>query len=159
MVGTFKPYLLLKKIELFSLSGRRDAKTLVTSSRALALALAQQATSHLGRHSPPAGRHPPGQKPPRVDTPLGRHPPWADTLPGQTPPCAVHAGIRSTCGRYASYWNAILSTLVIHDASFFVAGHSSSSFNAVVSGYIAPSSTIHDSDLLAEIARVLTPGK
>ena len=34
----------------------------------------------------------------------GRHP------PGQTPPCAVHAGIRSTSGRYASYWNAILLT-------------------------------------------------
>ena len=32
----------------------------------------------------------------------GQTPPWADT------PCAVHAGIRSTCGRYASYWNAFL---------------------------------------------------
>ena len=39
------------------------------------------------------------------------HPsPWADTPRGQTPPtpCAVHAGIRSTSGWYASYWNAIL---------------------------------------------------
>ena len=45
--------------------------------------------------------------------PLGRHPP-----PGQTPllgqthtPCAVHAGIRSTSGRYASHWNAFLLRL------------------------------------------------
>ena len=52
----------------------------------------------LGMHLP-SGRHPPGQ------TPLGRHHP----SPGQTPhPCAVHAGIWSTSGRYASYWNAIL---------------------------------------------------
>ena len=33
---------------------------------------------------------------------LGRQP------PGRHPPCAVHAGIQSTSGRYASYWNAIL---------------------------------------------------
>ena len=43
-----------------------------------------------GRH-PHLGRHSPGQTPPRADT-----------------PCAVHAGIRPTSGRYASYWNAIL---------------------------------------------------
>ena len=35
--------------------------------------------------------------------PLGGHPP-----PGQTTPSAVHAGIRSTSGRYASYWYAFL---------------------------------------------------
>ena len=40
--------------------------------------------------------HTPGRPPP------GRHP------PGQTPPYPVHAGIRSTSGRYASYWNAFL---------------------------------------------------
>ena len=28
------------------------------------------------------------------------------TPPGQTPPCAVHAGVRSTSGRYASHWNS-----------------------------------------------------
>ena len=33
---------------------------------------------------------------PRAGTPLGRYPP------------AVYAGIRSTSGRYASYWNAFL---------------------------------------------------
>ena len=40
------------------------------------------------------------------------YPPWADTpqqTPRQTPPPrAVHAGLRSTSERYASYWNAIL---------------------------------------------------
>ena len=30
--------------------------------------------------------------------------------PGRHPPCAVHAGIQSTSGQYASYWNAILLT-------------------------------------------------
>ena len=38
-------------------------------------------------------RHPPGRYPPP-----GRHPPQAGTPPG----------IRSTLGRYASYWNAFL---------------------------------------------------
>ena len=52
---------------------------------------------HAGIHPP--GRHHPGQTPPQPDTPP----------PGQTPPCPVHAGIQSTSGRYASYWNAILS--------------------------------------------------
>ena len=31
--------------------------------------------------------------------------------PQQTPPCPVHGGIRSTSGRYASYWNAFLFML------------------------------------------------
>ena len=44
--------------------------------------------------------HLPGRYP-WADTPLGRHP-WADT------PRPVHTGIRSTNGRYASYWNAFL---------------------------------------------------
>ena len=30
------------------------------------------------------------------------------TPPGRPIPYVVHAGIRSTSGRYASYWNAIL---------------------------------------------------
>ena len=46
------------------------------------------------RQVPPAGTHPTWQVPP-AGTP---------SLAG-TPP-AVHAGIRSTSGRYASYWNA-----------------------------------------------------
>ena len=50
--------------------------------------------------------------------PLGRHLPWVgppgrhapipgQTPPGQTPPHSA-CWIRSTSGRYASYWNAIL---------------------------------------------------
>ena len=50
-------------------------------------------------------------------TTLGRHSPWADTPHRQTTPsacwdthtpCPVHAGIRSSSGRYASHWNAFL---------------------------------------------------
>ena len=44
-----------------------------------------------------AGTHPPGQV----------HPPGRYPQAG-TPLCALHAGIRSTSGRYASHWNAIL---------------------------------------------------
>ena len=46
---------------------------------------------------------PPGQTPP-AQCMLGYTP-----LPSacwDTPPCTVHAGIRSTSGRYASHWNA-----------------------------------------------------
>ena len=67
------------------------------------------------RHPLPPGTR--GRPPPRpeADThlpqgtrgrhPLGRHPPPDQ---GQTPSCAVHAGIQSTSGRYASNWNAFL---------------------------------------------------
>ena len=56
---------------------------------------------------PPPGMYTPGQVPPH------RHTPLADTPPGQvhTSP-AMHAGIRSTSGRYASYWNAFLLTII-----------------------------------------------
>ena len=49
----------------------------------------------LGYHHPPRTRHPPGADPPGT-----RHPP-----PEQSRACWE---IRSTSGRYASYWNAIL---------------------------------------------------
>ena len=58
----------------------------------------EQIPPNLGRH-PLLGRTPRADIP-WADTPVGRHP------PGQTPP--VHAGIRSTSGRYASHWNAFL---------------------------------------------------
>ena len=80
--------------------------------------------------TPLLDRHPPGQTPL-----LGRHRSWAhtpqaDTPPGQTPPSryphpraatpwadtspyAVHAGIRSTSGRYASYWNAYFLKILL----------------------------------------------
>ena len=52
------------------------------------------------------GQTPPGQIPPR-QTPRSR-PLWTFT-----PPCAVHAGIRSTSGRYASHWNAFLPVIFV----------------------------------------------
>ena len=62
-----------------------------------------------GRYTPWAGT-PPGQV-----HPPGRYTPWAGTPPSRytlpwagTPPPAMHAGIRSTSGRYTSYWNAFL---------------------------------------------------
>ena len=51
-----------------------------------------------------AGRTPPRQGEP----PPGADPPGADPLPEQTPPREAHSSIRSTSGRYASYWNAFL---------------------------------------------------
>ena len=72
-------------------------------------------TLALGRH--PLSRHPPWQTPhwadtpwadtPQAYTPLGRHP-TAQCMLRYTPH-PVHAGIWSTSGRYASYWNAFLS--------------------------------------------------
>ena len=83
----------------------------------------------------PQRRHPPRADPPRADTPLGPgtpppeqtptprdQTPGADTHtsgtrhpPGQTPPRpdpprdqTLDCSIRSTSGRYASYWNAFL---------------------------------------------------
>ena len=57
----------------------------------------------LGRYNPsgqtPPGRHPQGRYTPPGQTPLPR---------ADTPLCAVHAGMRSTSGRYASHWNAFL---------------------------------------------------
>ena len=57
--------------------------------------------THPGRYSP---RYtPPGQ----VHLPLGRYTPVGTPL-GRYTPTTVHAGIRSTSGRYASHWNAFL---------------------------------------------------
>ena len=85
------------------------------------------------RHPPeadiPRSRHPPppgADNPPRADTPPGsRHPPWEQTYtppkeqtpPEQTHPCRACWEIRSTHGRYAFYWNAIL--LLFHLTCFF----------------------------------------
>ena len=71
-------------------------------------------------HPPPPGADTPGadmppppraDMPPRADTPRSRHAPvGADTPPPpeQTPPRRACWEIRSTRGRYASYWNAYL---------------------------------------------------
>ena len=76
---------------------------------------------------PPQSRHPqstplPEHTPPRAHTPGSRHPLEQTTPPEQTPPGAEpprsrqppprSCEIRSTHGRYASYWNAILSAII-----------------------------------------------
>ena len=55
-----------------------------------------------GRRTPPAGWRPPQLEgePPRLE---GEPPGWKET-----PPREADSGIRSTIGRYASYWNAFL---------------------------------------------------
>ena len=69
--------------------------------------------------TPPGSRHPPlpgtppGPGTPRPGTPREQTPPGPDTpsqtpLPDQTPPREADCSIRSTSGRYASYWNAFL---------------------------------------------------
>ena len=81
-----------------------------------------------GRHPPGPGRHPPGpgRHPPRpgkhpqtrhplgtrqAPPGLGRHPPGPAPPPGPASPRSrAYWEIRSTSGRYASYWNAILFT-------------------------------------------------
>ena len=82
-------------------------------------------TINTALHTPPPRQTPPspGHIAPWADTPPGRHTPWADTPWADSPrpvhagiltpsPCAVHAGIQSTSGRYASHWNAFLLILI-----------------------------------------------
>ena len=73
-----------------------------------------------GRYTPWAGTTPPDRYTPWADSPPGRYTPGTDTPPAGTPrgryttpqtgtpPPTVHAGIRSTSGRYASHWNAFV---------------------------------------------------
>ena len=72
----------------------------------------------LGYHHPRT-RHPPGQTPPSgADPPREQTPPRVDTpSPGADTPPRRRAcwEIRSTRGRYASYWNAILFYLTLHE--------------------------------------------
>ena len=64
-----------------------------------------------GKENPPGlGEHPPGmENPPRPDTssPRRQTPPWRPPQAWR-PPREADSGIRSTIGRYASYWNAFL---------------------------------------------------
>ena len=67
------------------------------------------------------GQVPPAGTPPWAGTPQAGTPPWAGTPPmgrytpwAGTPP-SVHAWIRSTSGRYASYWNAFLFLLILDE--------------------------------------------
>ena len=56
------------------------------------------------QHNPPSW----DQTPPRDQTPPGPDPPEPDPPPG-----TADSGIRSTIGRYASYWNAFSFTLFL----------------------------------------------
>ena len=65
-----------------------------------------------GSRHPPWEQTPPGaDTPPQEQTPPGADPRGADTPRVDTPQCRACWEIRSTCGQYASYWNAILSCL------------------------------------------------
>ena len=70
--------------------------------------------------TPPWTRHPPDQAPPKTrhpssrdqarPSPRTRHPPGPGRPPeAAAPPREADCSIRSTSGRYASYWNTFLS--------------------------------------------------
>ena len=77
------------------------------------------ASVHAGIH-PLGADTPQKQTPPQeVDTPLEADTPWKQTPPPPRSrhPLLLHSvcwGIRATNGRYASYWNAYLSSWQIH---------------------------------------------
>ena len=88
-------------------------------------------------HQPPGPDRPPQSRPPpRADTPLrSRHttttttPQTRETLPPeqpppprtrQTPPREADSSIRSTSGRFASYWNAFLLGSAVGDLELFL---------------------------------------
>ena len=82
-----------------------------------------------GRHPPRPGS-PPGPDPPGPDTPPGPEPPRDQTPP---PPRAADSGIRSTSGRYTSYWNAFLLTWKFpHGSSLLTVDHADLSIILVV---------------------------
>ena len=61
-----------------------------------------------------------GCHPPRAD-PLEqthRHPPYQTPPREQTPPPEADSSIRSTSGRFASYWNAFLFIISLHHSVF-----------------------------------------
>ena len=61
------------------------------------------------KQTPCGSRHPPKADPPGADPPGSRHPLRSKHPPGADPsPREADCGIRSTSGRYASYWNAFL---------------------------------------------------
>ena len=64
------------------------------------------ASVHAGIY-PPLTRPPRDQTPPAPDPP-GTRPPLAPDPPRHQPPREADSSIRSTSGRYASYWNAFL---------------------------------------------------
>ena len=65
------------------------------------------ASVHAGIPNPPPPDHPPGTTPPQDHTPRDYPPGNTHTPPDHTP-LEADSSIRSTSGRYASYWNAFL---------------------------------------------------
>ena len=63
-------------------------------------------------HAPPQTMHPPGRRHPRDQAPLSPGPCTPGTM--HPPPPPPPPGIRSMSGRYASYWNAFLSNIILH---------------------------------------------
>ena len=77
---------------------------------------------HLPWQTPLPGRHTPWQTPIPGRHPLGRHPPgytppWADPLALGKPPPHPDGHCSE---RYASYWNAFLSSIHIFEFSFIL---------------------------------------
>ena len=67
----------------------------------------------------PQSRHPRTRNPPRTRHPLDQaHPPGPST-PRTDPPEQCMLGDTSTSGRYASYWNAILSLMFLVFVPYF----------------------------------------
>ena len=67
------------------------------------------ASVHAGMHQPPPPQqtpYPPSRT--RPPPPRSRHPLWEQTPTRSRPPQEADCSIRSTSGRYASYWNAFL---------------------------------------------------
>ena len=94
-----------------------------------------------GRENPPGADNPPPQtRPPRTRPPLDQTPPGPDppVPPGRenTPgrenlPQEAHSSIRSTSGRYASYWNAFLSDWNFTRINIFHRLRSTATFHSV----------------------------
>ena len=71
---------------------------------------------HPPEQTPPPQSRPPWSRPPRTDTPL----PPEQTPPGTDTPREADSSIRSTSGRYASYWNAFLFLCFVSSSRILV---------------------------------------
>ena len=126
----------------------------------------------LGRENPPLGReNPPGREsPPRTrqtppdqaDTPgPGKHPPdQADHPlgPGRLP-LEADSRIRSTSGRYASYWNAFLFTFCVYSSFCGADRIKFSRVNRTITGLFLSDSDAHsdvdNKDIFTLIPRII----
>ena len=114
VVGTLKPYLLL--LDLLPAATKLRQGNVFTGICDSVHRGGGSASVHAGIHPPwsrpPPGAetHPLGADPPRSRPPRNR-PPQEQTPPSRHPPREADSGIRSTSGRYTSYWNAFLFEL------------------------------------------------